>query len=272
MMKKPHPPSREYKNVLGDEVNSEILINPIATDVPDLHIPTPLGIGPGSWQGSPSWATLNYVFRQNATGKLAIGCAGHALNYIGEEVGIVWPSKIPFIKPLFHDLPVFRIGKSIFIIDEGIGNDFGLVEIYPNLYEYVRPEISVIDGPCGTTESWKINQTLHYGHGMAIGTGGTARAGSEPPMCEPLIHRFIQCNTPDAFVTHHPIYFGDSGSPIRNVKGEALGIITHVTTILGEVPIPTTYGTTISKIIRLLDSKFPHPYNWELVMSRNCLN
>ena len=68
------------------------------------------------------------------------------------------------------------IGTVIAHHDNGIGDDFALVQIRPELYSWVSPTMAVVAGPCGNYYGSGPETVWHYGHGLAIGTGGTPRA------------------------------------------------------------------------------------------------
>ena len=51
-----------------------------------------------------------------------------------------------------------NVGSVLILADTGIGNDFALVSVRPELASWVDPEIALIGGPCGTYEgsSWQV--------------------------------------------------------------------------------------------------------------------
>jgi hypothetical protein len=95
-----------------------------------------------------------------------------------------------------------NVGSVLSARDNGIGDDFALVSIRPELNGWVDPTIAVVGGPCGTYSASGPETVWHYGHGLGIGTGGTPRAGVA------LSWRA------DAFGWDGAAIFGDSGSPV----------------------------------------------------------
>lgn len=279
-------------------------------------------IRPGAWMLGPHPCTLNYIFKNKATGEYAIGTAGHCVDDIDQVVWMVsvqanpagsvglnqppqvkapdvlkcvYPSTAPWIydptcifnevsnsqiiwAPVTQDivLEAIPIGRVLYQHDNGVGDDFSLIKIYPHLYDRIEPSINVIDGPCGqygahlstaigatpTVESMPV---LHFGHGTAVGTGGTARVG--------LGHYPSQQDQPLHFAWRGVIAGGDSGSPVRtwegdqvivnnnqllmNGDGSAIGIATHSNYVLN-------FGTRMEKIFQIVGP------DWELVSSPNC--
>lgn len=94
-----------------------------------------------------------------------------------------------------------RVGLVEVLRDNGVGHDFALIRIDPEAAHLVDPAIVGIGGPCGTytgmmslhdgnevrwlppietdaaTDPLQGMPVLHYGHGLAVGAGGTPRAG-----------------------------------------------------------------------------------------------
>ena len=116
------------------------------------------GIRPGSWMFAPSWCTLNFVFG----GTDSIGTAGHCAS-VGDEVTIIAAPGV-----------LMAIGTTTKSVDGGIGNDFALIDVYPAMEQYVNPSMAILAGPTGKKAPVLGDPILHVGHGLAIGTGGTA--------------------------------------------------------------------------------------------------
>lgn len=229
----------------------------------DAPVPSEIGIRPGSWMISPNWCTMNFVFINGS--RLGIGTAGHCTKN-GQEVVLLT------IAP-GSGLPVLvEIGSTIVSHNGGIGNDFALVEVKPELHSWVFPTIAVIGGPCGgyTGEglvsapnpadidrgelmpgTFELGDTVyHYGHGVGMGTGGTPRTGAALAWY------------PDSFTWAGALYGGDSGSAVRIQDLKAAGNLTHglADSATGLVPLGLGYGTRIGKILSMVSS-------WSLVNS-----
>lgn len=113
---------------------------PVAAPI-DAPLPSEVGIRPGSWMVSPAGCTMNFVFRKN--GAFAIGTAGHCVDKLGQ--GVVLLTLAPGgANPVLAD-----IGAVIARRDNGIGDDFALVSIRPELNAWVSPTTALIGGPCG---------------------------------------------------------------------------------------------------------------------------
>jgi hypothetical protein len=174
----------------------------------DAPLPGEIGIRPGSWMLAPSGCTMNFVF--GSPGSYSIGTAGHC-GKTGQAV-ILLTLAPGGANPVLVDIGTIK--KSV---DGGIGNDFAIVSIRPQLQTWVSPTIAVVAGPCGSYGGSGPEAVFHYGHGLAVGTGGTPRAGLA------LTWRA------SAFGWDGVAAFGDSGSAVRvNTGLQAAGDLTHL--------------------------------------------
>lgn len=202
------------------------------------------GIRPGSWMVSPAGCTMNFVFgtAPSATttkrGKgrsngYSIGTAGHCTEKVGDEVVLV------ALGPTSPTPVLVHIGNTVKTTgDGGVGNDFALVSIRPELQSWVSPAMAHWGGPTGEYTGTSPLPMVHSGHGLVVGTGGTARAAQGL-----YIER-------DAVYWAGVTIFGDSGSAINTVTGLAQANITHIivdTKHLGA----NSAGTHISKLVQL---------------------
>jgi hypothetical protein len=174
------------------------------------------GIRPGSWMIAPAWCTMNFVFAGGGNGRgngrgnggngsgLAIGTAGHCTDVRDEVVLVMAPGVLVYI------------GDTTKSVDGGVGNDFALVAIRSEVADLVNPSMAIVAGPTGTGDPQHGDAMTHVGHGVVIGTGGTPRAGV-------VGHR-----DGDVYGWAGAALFGDSGSPVRDVLGEASGNLTHL--------------------------------------------
>ena len=124
-------------------------------------------------------------------------------------------------------------------VDGGIGNDFALVSIRPELQSWVSPTIAVVAGPCGSYTGFGPEPVFHYGHGLAVGTGGTPRAG--------LALKWES----SAFGWSGAAAPGDSGSAVRvNTGMQAAGDLTHL--VVDTTWLPSYIaGTRMSRILQI---------------------
>lgn len=213
---------------------------PAPTDAP---LPSEVGIRPGSWMIGPYGCTMNFVFARGS--RLGIGTAGHCTDSLRQDVDLLTLAP-PGNNPVLVD-----VGKVVARHDNGIGDDFALVEIYPELYSWVSATTAVIGGPCGAYYGSGPETVWHYGHGLAIGTGGTPRAGVSLMWQQ------------DAFGWDSAGIFGDSGSPVRVTDLKAAGVLTHLVVDTNWLP-SFIAGTRIGKMLQIAGG-------WQLVSSPLCL-
>jgi hypothetical protein len=227
-----------------DELSSRSRKSP-GTPVPapiDAPLPGEIGIRPGSWMIEPYPCTMNFVFRRGS--RLAIGTAGHCTDYVKQDVVVLT------LMPGTGNPVLLDIGTVVARHDNGVGDDFALVEIYPSLYNWVSATTAVIGGPCGAYYRSGPETVWHYGQGLAIGAGGTPRAGVALTWQQ------------DAFGWDGAAIFGDSGSPTRVTDLEAAGDLTHLVVDANWLP-SFIAGTRIGKILDIANG-------WQLVPSPLC--
>ena len=174
---------------------------------PDAPFPSTVGIRPGGWMISPAGCTMNFIFQDGE--RLAIGTAGHCAER-GEEVVVLT------VAPGSDNPVLVSIGSVLTSQDNGVGDDFALVEIRPELHEWVSPTTALIGGPCGQYSGSGPETVAHYGHGIGIGSGGTPRVGVA-----------LTWET-NAYGWAGAGIFGDSGSPVRVTDLSAAGNLTHL--------------------------------------------
>jgi hypothetical protein len=211
----------------------------------DAPLPGEVGIRPGSWMLEPAGCTMNFVFQSGTT--LGIGTAGHCVNGLGDSVVLLT------LAPGGANPVLVDIGTVVKYRDNGIGDDFALVSIRPELNAWVFPTMAVVGGPCGAYEGSGPETVWHYGHGLGIGTGGTPRAGVA-----------LRWGT-DEFGWSGLAIFGDSGSAVRVGTGlGAAGDLTHLVVDTRWLPSYVA-GTRIQKMLQIAGN------SWSLVSSPLCL-
>ena len=210
----------------------------------DAPLPGEVGIRPGSWMIEPYGCTMNFVFARGS--QLGIGTAGHCTDSLKQDVVLLT------LTPGTDNPVLIDIGKVVARHDNGVGDDFALVDIYPQLSSWVSATTAVIGGPCGTYDGSGPEIVWHYGQGLAIGTGGTPRSGPALTWQQ------------DAFGWDSVAIFGDSGSPVRVTSGlEAAGDLTHLVVDASWLP-SVIAGTRIGKMLQIAQG-------WQLVSSSLCL-
>jgi hypothetical protein len=186
---------------------------------------------------------MNFVFARN--GNLAIGTAGHCVDQIGQHVVLLT------LTPETENPVLVDIGTVIARRDNGIGDDFALVRIRPELSSWVSSTTAIIGGPCGQYAGSGPETVAHYGHGLVIGTGGTPRPGVALTWER------------DAFGWDSLAFFGDSGSPVRVTNLAAAGNLTHLVVSSDWLP-SVIAGTRIGRILEIAKG-------WMLMDSPLCL-
>ena len=228
------------------ELEARVLASPgtpVAAPL-DAPLPSEIGIRPGSWMISPSGCTMNFVFSKS--GALAIGTAGHCVEKTGQAVVLLT------LAPGTSNPVLVNIGSVIAFRDNGVGDDFALVSINPSLRSWVSPTTAVVAGPCGSYTGSGPETVWHYGHGLAIGTGGTPRAGVA-----------LTWKT-TSFGWDSPAIFGDSGSAVRvGTRLQAAGDLTHLVVDTRWLP-SFVAGTRMSRILQIAKG-------WSLVSSPLCV-
>ena len=205
-----------------------------------------LGIRPGalllSVTGSSiGWCTMAHVY--GSAGAYDISTAGHCgktgdtatviagLGNRGDATGVI----------------LLDFGKFGTSHDGGLGNDWALIDIFPEYQSLTTPTMCFWGGPRGmytatgelagvdfpgnslvpevtlTPDPFLAQTIVHYGHGTGVGAGGTPRVGEAI-----------------AWGSSHFMFFGaispgDSGSGANTLTGdtvganmEAAGILTHL--------------------------------------------
>ena len=208
----------------------------------DAPLPSEVGIRPGSWMISPYGCTMNFVFTRS--GAFGIGTAGHCVDDLKQHVILLT------LAPGTSNPVLVDIGTAIARHENGIGDDFALVSINPALYPWVSGTTAVIGGPCGQYTGSGPETVAHYGHGIALGTGGTPRVGVA-----------LTWKT-DSYGWDGAAIFGDSGSPVRVTDLEAAGNLTHL--VVSSKWLPSFIaGTRIGKMLQIANG-------WSLVNSPLC--
>lgn len=203
------------------------------------------GIRPGALllvidQNTIGVCSLAHVY--GSPGSYDISTAGHC-GKTGQTATVVGAigNRGGLAGPVLLDFGQFQTSH-----DGGLGNDWALIDIAPQFQSLVSPTMAAWGGPVGmftktgsvaavtvpgnglpslqvTPDPFLAQAIVHYGHGLVVGTGGTARAGTA-----------IHWGT-GHFMFSGVISPGDSGSGTNTLAGdtvgaerEAAGIITHL--------------------------------------------
>jgi hypothetical protein len=211
------------------------------------------GIRPGTWlvtieDGSNgtvgfAWCTANFVFVKS--GVYGLGTAGHCA--ANDALG-AFPDVTAYVVPPVGtgQLPGFyHIGKFVLSHNNGIGDDFAMIQIYPQFNAWMNPSMPVWGGPTGVYTSNSVTAVKHFGHGLGFGAGGTPRAGVATTM---------RARGGDAFAWYGTGFEGDSGSAVNDVLGTGVGNFTHIVIldgIPGEITPGELAGTRLPKILSI---------------------
>lgn len=180
----------------------------------------------------PVGCTMNFVY--GTPGSYQIGTAGHCIATGQNALLVTAPTVLT------------SIGKAKRSVDNGVGADWALIPIFPAMQQWVDPNVAVILGPQGGIYTGSPSLTnpvpiKHFGHGLAVGAGGTPRAG----VMWKIDSKAIYFNSPSA-----P---GDSGSAVLHAGsvnaplGQAVGVLTHLIIDTRHVPSHMA-GTKISVV------------------------
>jgi len=206
------------------------------------------GIRPGAWlllitKNSIGWCSMAHVY--GTSGAYQISTAGHCgkAGDIGTVIGALGNKTVNGVPvPVLIDFGKFSKSTG----DAGIGKDWALISIYSQYQSLVSPTMAFWGGPFGIYSATGdvlaanlfarsgpqisinpnptlVQQIVHYGHGVGVGTGGTPRTGTAITW-RPTYYAFFGAITP-----------GDSGSGSNTLTGDhvgaqrqAAGINTHI--------------------------------------------
>ena len=191
------------------------------------------GIRPGAWllifsKEGISLCSMAHVY--GAPGSYSISTAGHCGSN-GDTATVIGAvgdhQESGTTVPVLIDFGTFSRGTG----DGGIGRDWALISVKPEWQSLVTPTMAFWGGPIGMYRAEGqvvsadlskgeigtdpnpalVQQIVHYGHGLGIGTGGTPRSG-----------------TAIAWQADHFSFFGaitpgDSGSGSNTLTGDSVG-------------------------------------------------
>lgn len=163
-------------------------------------------IRPGASMWSPSWCTLGFVV--GTPGAYKMVTAGHCAG-VGEDVVI-----------LAYPGVFANVGRVSVSHDNGVGDDYALIEVRGAMQQHVDANVACIGGPRGGAYAGDGSDVLHVKY-----------VGASAP-CVPRAGRLTGL-TATTFSCACPIGSGDSGAPVlavtaENPVGYALGFVTHM--------------------------------------------
>lgn len=165
------------------------------------------GIRPGAQVSSPlGGCTMSWILK-DAQGIFYATIAGHC-GEVGDNIRLSSTGA--------------TIGQMIYSKDQPIGEDFGVFRIFSNFNNQVNATLCAWGGP---TSVWSgaggSHVVRHFGFGLGVGSVPPARARTGA----------LGYVSPVAFTFTGVAMPGDSGSPARLASGEALGVITDLTSV-----------------------------------------
>ena len=211
------------------------------------------GIRPGTWLVTVTtnpvgfaWCTANFVFAKKST--YGLGTAGHCA---AKDALGAYPDVTAYVvPPAGQGAPGFyHVGRFVLSRNNGVGDDFAMIAIYPQYASWVNPTTPVWGGPTDVYASSAPTVVKHFGHGLVVGTGGTPRAGVAPVWTarDGRAFAWFGAGTP-----------GDSGSAVNVVTGEGAGNFTHIVIYdgtnkdpVGEILPGMLTGTRLTYILRI---------------------
>lgn len=206
------------------------------------------GIRPGTWLVTVTtdpvgfaWCTANFVFKKRNT--YGLGTAGHCA--AKDAIGAYPDVTAYVVPPAGQGAPGFyHIGKFVLSRNNGVGEDFAMISIYPQYASWMNPTMPVWGGPTGVYTSNAPTVVKHFGHGLVVGTGGTPRAGVAPVW---------DAENGKAFAWYGAGLNGDSGSAVNVATGEGAGNFTHIVLFDDKLEIlpGMLAGTRLTYILKL---------------------
>lgn len=207
-----------------------------------VAVPCP-GIRPGALLTAPAGCTLNFVFRGRswdpvleewADEGLFIGTAGHCI-FDDESTSVVWEEGTG---PVAQDADRQRFGEVAYAVDTG-DLDFALIRIDDDREDEVDPSLCHFGGPTGSTTAAMSFGDLahHFGQGMGYGATVPGRSASAT----------LASAAQQSF--NALAIFGDSGSPVIDADGNAVGVIVTLS-----VPPYTVNASRISHHVPLAEA------------------
>lgn len=231
-----------------------------------------LGIRPGGWllllsDGGVGWCSLAHVF--GALGSYKISTAGHC-GRAGDKATVI--AAVGNRAPVLLDFGTFKTSR-----DNGIGDDYALIQVSSAYQHLVSPTMAFWGGPRGTfTKTGAVagytlprrgllpqvsvnpdpllaQEIVHYGHGTGLGPGGTPRSGTA-----------IQWGT-NHFAFFGAISPGDSGSGSNTLGGDAVGAFMEAAGINTHIYVDASGKTGLGYLAGTRITRLGTPANGQLV-------
>lgn len=171
--------------------------------------------------------TLNFVFAA-PNGTLYAGTAGHCVGEVGNPALVkTEDEQLPHGNPIFAVSPdraefgrvVFRIGS----LGGEVLTDFGLIRIHEDWRDRVDPTVRSWGGPSGDGRPEPGTKVYFHGHGAGFSLAEPTRG--RVGVVEEVQAGLFGVRLVDAQFHNGPSVQGDSGTPVVDESGRAVGII-----------------------------------------------
>lgn len=229
------------------QAKKEPVLDCLGYSPPAANPPSHTAVSAGGCMVYPHGCSMNFIFTDGAS--KYIGTAGHCLTGGGGQVVMQVATRVDPTDSVVVTLAA--IGKATKKMNGGIGADFGIVKINPGWA--VQPAVAGAAGPTGVFCGDPVGQpVVHYGHGYVFFVEqGHPKVGEViPDLSMTGLIRFKSEQYGFNWIGYGVP--GDSGSPVMNAAGLAVGDLTHGIGI-GGIPIPgISFGTTMGGIFDFL--------------------
>jgi hypothetical protein len=193
------------------------------------------------------YCTMNFLFA-DSTAQVYVGTAGHCiLDGVGEMPPSP-PDRVPTAYAFDENIDPYRIGTVVFAVRNDV-EDFALIRLDPGVGW--NPQVCFFGGPLALNDTTSQGLTLlhHFGQGIGLGDLTPARSAITPNLQDP-----------DRVMAAGVAVQGDSGSPVLDTTGRAIGVMVSigVSSSLNQIGVLgiTRLGPQMAEAGRVLGTHF----------------